>query len=186
MNVILFLIASFLPLTFVVNEQKIIVNDERINNITYIQIEDLAKILNLNVDYEVNYGVIKNNNFKLKTSPNSFYIVYQTKDTLQIGQMTTPAIMMNNRFLIPVLSILNVMQGLNLINYEINKQNIILKGKIFDFQKKEDFPKIIDVKIPKLISPTTPEEKIFPVDTTSKKPANSYEVPKKLKRKGMK
>ncbi len=186
MNLILFLIASFLPLTFVINGQKIIVNDERINSINYIRIDDLAKIICPNSDCEVNFGIISHEKFTLKTSSNSFYIVFQTIDTLQIGQMTAPALISNNQILIPLNSILNVLQGLNLLDYEINKHNILVSGRIFDLQMKFEFKKEIE-KFPKIIPiQENTNNPIFPIDTSQKKPTNTYEVPKKLKRKGIK
>ncbi len=206
MQYLLILILN-LQLTFIIDNKEIFINDIMINSTNYIEINDLPQILCYSHNCEIIDGIIYSKDFTLKTAANSFYIVYSNSDSLKVGQMTLPALKQNNKILIPLYPFLNALKGLKLIDFQINKNNLVITKKLIERNLKVE-PEIKPIKSEitienetrtLIISPNEniPEEpaiKIKPeepaikinFDTTAKKIPNYYEVPKNIKRSGIK
>ncbi len=186
----IFILLLNLQITFIADNKQINVTHQLINNTIYIYLEDIPQIISPTYHCEVSNGVIYTDDFTLKTAPNSFYIVYSNSDSLRVGQMTLPTLIKNNKVLIPIFSFLDVMKGLNQMDFYYKDDNVVITKNII--------PKKINTINEMPISTIQPNKKeyfedsnntkdiILQYDSTIKKVPNYYEVPKNIKRKGIK
>ncbi|MBX3042473.1 MAG: hypothetical protein KIT33_06820 [Candidatus Kapabacteria bacterium] len=183
--IIVFIISSsgLIAETILINGSKKSINLKQINNTDYIQINELAKLLDVNA--LCNDNNIKYNNESLKFALGSFFVVYENDDLLRVAQMNLPVIELNYQTFIPFNSFINSMQGIGLLEYKYSDKTLIISSNIVK-SKKHNPDRVINdksnmsIKNDSEVMKSKQSEK--PKVSDSIKENSNYIIPKRLKK----
>jgi hypothetical protein len=112
------------PVQININKISQKINFQKFGNCYYFSLKNLADLLISDSDIIINNCSINCRNEILKFSPNSFFVVYKNDSILRVAQMAQPSVDYNENLFIPVISFFNAMNGINLINCNINDNQI--------------------------------------------------------------
>jgi hypothetical protein len=106
------------------------VNCQKLGNCYYFSLGEISNFLISDSEKLLINNSIRYKNEILKFSPNSFYIVYQNDSIVRVAQMAQTTFEKNGELFIPVISFFNAMNGINLINSTIDRNQIEIINKL--------------------------------------------------------
>jgi len=127
----------------------------KINNIDFVQFEQLIKLFNNSVKYDKKLNLIHSNNFSVTAQPNNFFVFFKINDTEndfeKIIQLSVPAIERKNILYLPIESFIFGLNFLVNFNFDIISNQIFIEtnDSLLHFFEKLKIEKKIIAEIPK-------------------------------------
>jgi len=100
---------------------------ERINNIDYVNLKELSKLIFPNSSFNDRSGSIRMNNYEIKCSIGSFFVVFRDGENIKVSQMNLPAISFKQNIYVPIKSFIEALTNMDLIKADFTQSGLFVE-----------------------------------------------------------
>ncbi len=100
---------------------------ERINNIDYVNLKDLSKLIFPKSTFNEKSGSIRIGELEIKCSVGSFFVLFRDDEDIKVSQMNLPAISFKQNIFVPIKSFIDALVNMNLIKADFTESGLFVE-----------------------------------------------------------